>query len=206
MHPPNGLPGGGSSQPAAGQPVTGLCRWLVLGHSGAGKSTLAVDLGQSLGLPVIHLDKLSWRPGWQELDRTEFVQQMRDALGGDRWIIDGNYTGTLNMRLPRAQAVVWLDYSLPLCLWGVGRRIARWRGRVRPDMGEGCPERLDWEFIHWVITQHRRCRRRVAEALAGEATRISVFRFTRPRQTRSFLQAVRSSAPASRPAASGSFL
>ena len=176
----------------------------MLGHSGAGKSTVAAELGQILELPVVHLDRLSWLPGWQELDRGAFVEQVRTAAQQQRWIIDGNYTGTLSLRLPRAQAVIWLDYSLPRCLWGVGKRIARWRGRVRPDMGEGCPERLDWEFILWIITHHGRSRRRVAESLRREGERLRVFRFTRAAQIQSFLQAVRSGAPASRPAASGS--
>ena len=107
-----------------------LHRWLLLGHSGAGKTTLATELGELLKLPVVHLDKLSWRPGWQELDRATFSERTCAAAAGERWIIDGNYTGTLDLRLPRAQAVVWLDYPLWRCLWGVGRRIATWRGRA----------------------------------------------------------------------------
>ena len=171
-------------------------RILVLGHCGAGKSTLAVELGERLRLPVVHLDRLSWLPGWEERDRELFKNLQRDAAAGERWIIEGNYSSTLPLRLPRAQAAIWLDYPLWLCLWRIVRRLGQWRGRVRPDMGDGCPERLNLEFIHWTITHHGVVRRRVRKLLHGQGAHIQLFRFTNPGQTRSFLRALRPARPA----------
>lgn len=177
-------------------------RWLVLGHSGAGKSTLALELGRVLSLPVVHLDQLSWLPGWREQEREVFCAAVAQAAAGDTWIIDGNYSATLGVRLPRAQAVIWLDYSLARCLWGIGRRVWRWRGRVRPDMNPGCPERLDWEFLWWAITHHGHSRRSVTEALAEHGRRIQLYRFTSPEQTRRFVRELRPGARAVHPIAS----
>lgn len=141
-------------------------------------------------LPVVHLDRLSWLPGWREEDREVFAQRVELAVAQERWIIDGNYGGTLAMRLVRAQAVVWLDYSLARCLWGIGRRVMQWRGRVRPDMGEGCPERLDFEFLVWAITHHHASRRSVRQKLEQHGGDVRLMRFTNPGQTRAFLQAL----------------
>lgn len=174
-------------------------RWLIVGHSGAGKSTLAAELSAVLGLPLVHLDRLSWLPGWIEEDRRRFASKVVEATAGDEWIIDGNYAGSLPLRLARAQAAVWLDYSLPRCLLGLGRRIARWRGEVRPDMADGCPERIDWSFVQWVITHHGRSRRLVSQALCGEGAHVRLLRFTNPLQTRSFLQALRPAVPIAHP-------
>ena len=43
-----------------------------------------------------------------------------------------------------------MDYSRWACLWGMFQRIILNRGKVRPDMAEGCPERLDWEFVKYI--------------------------------------------------------
>src|SRR5688572_4423892 len=171
-------------------------RILVLGHCGAGKSTLAMELGERLGLPVVHLDRLSWLPGWQERDRCESKELQCDAAAGQRWVIEGNYSATLSLRLPRAQAAVWLDYPLWVCLWRIARRLMQWRGRVRPDMGDGCPERMNVEFIRWTVTHHRVVRRRLRELLDIEGGHIRLFRFMSPGQSRSFLRALRPAQPA----------
>lgn len=177
-----------------------LQRWLVIGPCGAGKSTLAMELGERLALPVVHLDRLNWLPGWREEDREVFAQRVHEAVAQERWIIDGNYGGTLAMRLVRAQVVVWLDYSLARCLWGIGRRVMQWRGRVRPDMGEGCPEKLDFEFLVWAVTHHHASRRSVHQKLARHGRHVRLMRFTSPGQTRAFLQALHPALPSVFPA------
>ena len=79
-------------------------RILVLGHCGAGKSTLAVQLGAALGLPVVHLDRLNWLPGWRAASRFEFGMRLREAVAGERWVIvlsvgsDGFATRPLSCR------------------------------------------------------------------------------------------------------------
>ena len=125
-------------------------RIIIIGCGGSGKSTLAVKLGKVLGIPVVHLDKLWWRPGWEHISREEFAELLACELERDRWIIDGNFDHTLPQRLQRCDTVIWLRFSRFACLCGVLKRILTTYGTVRLDMGEGCPERMDWDFLKWV--------------------------------------------------------
>src|SRR4051794_10978137 len=94
-------------------------RILVIGSGGAGKSTLARRMGQVLDLPVVHLDVLFWKPGWIETPRPEFERKFGAIIEGPRWVMDGNYSGTLELRIRAADSVVFLDFPPLLCLWRV---------------------------------------------------------------------------------------
>src|SRR5262249_20530376 len=91
------------------QPVSPPKRVLILGPSGSGKSTLARQIGERLDLPVIHLDATNWNPGWVQTERAHFRERVAEAVRGDVWVMDGNDTSDLDLRLPRAEAVIWLD-------------------------------------------------------------------------------------------------
>ena len=123
---------------------------MIIGCGGAGKSTLARQLGEKLNLPVVHLDKLFWKPGWEQISREEFDKLHRETLTQEKWILDGNFDRTMPERIKRCDTVIYLDFSRVACLMGVAKRILTTYGTVRPDMGEGCPERIDWEFLQWV--------------------------------------------------------
>ena len=142
-------------------------RVLVIGSPGAGKSTLSHALARRCGLPLHHLDRMFWLPGWIERDRADGRSELAQVLAQDCWIIDGNYGSTLPLRIARADTVVWLDYPTALCL---GRAVRRWwmyRGQSRPDMTEGCLERLDGEFLLYILNFRRAWRQRNATALTG---------------------------------------
>jgi len=123
---------------------------LIIGCSGSGKSTLAAELGEITGLPVIHLDKLFFRKDWVSVSESQFDTQLQTELNKDRWIIDGNYNRTLHQRLSRCDTVIYLDFNRLICLRNVLKRVWRYKGTTRPDMGEGCPEKIDSEFIKWI--------------------------------------------------------
>ena len=125
-------------------------RVLVIGSGGAGKSTLATQLGGITGLPVIHLDAHYWRTGWVPTPETEWRSRVESLVAGEFWIMDGNYGGTLERRLARADTVVFLDLPRWRCLTRVLTRWLRFRGRSRPSLAPGCPERLRWEFVKWI--------------------------------------------------------
>src|SRR3954469_10285219 len=138
---------------------------LVIGSGGAGKSTFAARLGEILGIEVVHLDSRYWRPGWVEPPKHEWAATVDDLLGGDAWIMDGNYSGTLERRLAACDAVVVLDMSPVTCVWRVTRRAMRYWGTTRPDMAEGCPEQLTLEFLLWVWNYRRRSLPKVVRRL-----------------------------------------
>lgn len=135
-------------------------RIMIIGCGGSGKSTLARELGEKTGLPVVHLDKLFWRSGWVNVSREEFDLLHREAIFRDKWIIDGNFDRTMAERIKRCDTVVYLDFSRFACLMGVAKRIITTYGKVRPDMGDGCPERFDMEFLRWVWNFNRNKRER----------------------------------------------
>ena len=125
-------------------------RVLIIGCGGAGKSTLARALGEKTGLPVVHLDSIFWLPGWVEMEKDAFDQRLREEMAKEAWIMDGNFNRTMEERITHCDTIIYLDFSRFACLRGVLKRVITTYGKVRPDMGEGCPERLDWEFLKWV--------------------------------------------------------
>lgn len=125
-------------------------RVLIVGSPGAGKSTLAVALADRTGLPLYHLDQLYWQPGWVEPDGDQWRATLERVLAQPCWIIDGNYGGTLDARLARADTVIDLDVPSWRCLARVIGRIRVNRGQVRADMGAGCNERFDWRFLLYI--------------------------------------------------------
>ncbi len=135
-------------------------RILIIGCSGAGKSTLARNLGEKLGLPITHLDQLWWSPGWENVTTEEFDRKLSDVLWQRRWIIDGNYSRTIQQRLSRCDTIIYLDFDRWTCLWGMAQRVLGSYGKVRPDMSPGCPERFDWDFVKfiWNFNKNNRVR------------------------------------------------
>ena len=140
-------------------------RILVIGSGGAGKSTVARRLGQLLDLEVNHLDKFYWKPGWVESPRDEWQQTVTELVNRDSWIIDGNYSGTLELRMQRSDTIVFLDMPRLLCLWRIVKRNLRYRHGGRPDITEGCLERLNFEFVRWVWNYSRRSRPKVVKLI-----------------------------------------
>src|SRR3989338_1002761 len=114
-------------------------RILVIGSAGAGKSTFAKRLHEKLGLPLIHLDQHYWRPGWVKPEKIEWERKVKELLGGESWIIDGNYRSTLHLRLPAADAIIFLDFSRWRCFWGIVRRRCF---KDRQEKLAGSPEQI----------------------------------------------------------------
>lgn len=125
-------------------------RVVILGCSGSGKSTMARALGEKTGLPVIHGDRLFWHSGWVESTKEEIDHKLTAAAQQEQWIIDGNYMRTLPQRLERCDTILYLDLPRWACLLSVFKRFFTSVGTVRPDMPEGCPEKIDWEFLRWI--------------------------------------------------------
>lgn len=162
-------------------------RVLVVGPCGAGKSTLSHELARRLDLPLFHMDRLAWKPGWIDSTHDELRTALAPILAGERWLIDGNYGGTLPERLARADTVIVLDYPIPLCLARIVRRYRQYRGRSRPDMTEGCPEKIDLEFVRYVATWRLGPARRLEASLRDWGG--TVVRLRSPHETEHWLAA-----------------
>ena len=135
-------------------------RILVMGSSGSGKSTFARRLSDATGIPFVSLDALFWKPGWQPSEASTFESCVAETTRQPRWVMDGNYIsqGAGNLRRQLADTVIWFDLPRRTCMAGILRRIVRSYGQVRPEMAEGCPEKIDLEFFRYVWTYRHRQR------------------------------------------------
>lgn len=162
-------------------------RIALIGSGGSGKSTLARTLGARLGLPVHHLDALYWQPGWVATDRPRWRQMQEALCAQPRWIVDGHYGATLDIRLQHCDTVIFLDMNRWLCLARVLWRSLRGRGRRRVDMAPGCPERIDGPFMKLILQFPRDKRPGILAALQALPPSQTVHVLRNPRQVRDFV-------------------
>ncbi len=129
----------------------------IIGYSGSGKSTLAGKLGTILQSDVLHLDTVQFLPGWKirnEEDKKEIIKEFLDTH--DSWVIDGNYSKLFyERRMMEADIIIIILFNRFSCLHRVIHRYIKYKNVTRPDMGEGCNEKLDWEFIKWILYDQR---------------------------------------------------
>jgi adenylate kinase family enzyme len=140
---------------------------MIVGPGGAGKSWLAKRIAERTGLPLIHLDREYWRPGWIETPKPAWKARVAEIVARERWVMDGNYGGTLALRMARADTIVFLDVSRWASLAGVlSRRV---RANQREDMTDGCPERVNLTFLRWLWRYHDHHRPGVLEQIGAYA-------------------------------------
>lgn len=166
-------------------------RIAIIGSSGSGKSTLARQLQTILGLPVFHLDRLYWKPGWVPTERQEWRQIQQELIGRPEWIIDGNYGSTVELRVEAADTIIFLDLPRALCLWRAFQRRITYRAADRPDMGEGCPEKVDWAFVTWIWNFPARDRPKLLNLLERYRHTKQVIHLRSPREANAFLATLR---------------
>ena len=160
---------------------------LVIGSSGAGKSTFSRRLHKATDLPLIHLDRLYWKPNWIEIDKDEWKQTVENALHGDAWILDGNYSATLEMRLEKCDTVIFLDLPRLLCVYRILKRVALYRPGSRPDIADGCDEQFDWKFLKFVWNYPTRSKPKVETLLRKFANEKTIFRLCSKKEIEDFL-------------------
>ena len=134
----------------------------------------------------MHLDQLFWTPGWVSVSKDEFDRLHEAALAEEKWIMDGNFDRTIPVRLQRCDTVIYLYFNRFACLMGVLKRVLTTYGKVRPDMGEGCPERIDLDFLKWVWNFNKNKRERIY-GLLKEAEGVQVIILKNRRMVKKFL-------------------
>lgn len=161
---------------------------MVIGVSaGAGKSTLARRLGEELEIEVIHLDRLYWRPGWVESPLDEFRASQQENVQKEKWIIEGNYSNSFDIRAEKADTIVYIELPLSICLYRVVKRWITNIGKNRPDMADGCAEKLDWKFIKFIVKTYNQRKKTMAERIeAFRKKKKKVYILKSEKEVRSF--------------------
>lgn len=176
----------------AGRPrldVGRLRRVVVIGPYGAGKTWLAHELGAALQIPVHHLDALRWQADWTLLPRPEWVALLERLVAGDAWVMDGNFEGTLDIRLQRCETILVLDAPLWLAFARtVRRRLSRGERR---DLPSELRERLNLNLLRLFVRYRREVRPKLLELVAEYAAGRQVVVLRRRADARSLLDAIR---------------
>ena len=162
---------------------------LVIGSGGSGKTTLARRLAARLNIELIHLDSLYWKPGWVETPKSEWLKIVEEIVNRDTWIMDGNYSGTLDLRIRACDTVIFLDIPRLVCLWRVGKRLLLNWNKTRPDMAEECREKFNPGFMLWIWGYRKRTRPKVL-ALLSESTSKRILVLRSQRDIKEFLATV----------------
>ena len=133
---------------------------IIIGCPGAGKSTFARNLQQKTGLPLFYLDMLYWNSDRTTVSKEVFFERLQNVLKLDKWIIDGNYKGSMEMRMKECDTVFFLDYPVDICLDGIKKR----KGTPRPDM-PWIETEDDEEFLKFIRNYNMQNRPQVMELL-----------------------------------------
>lgn len=150
---------------------------MVIGVSaGVGKSTFAKRLGEKLQIQVHHLDTFYWKPNWIEASRDEFVHAQEQIVDDKEWIIEGNYTDTFEVRVEKADTLIYLELPLYVCLYRVLKRRIMYHGKTRSDMTVGCPEKIDWAFVKFILTTYFPRKRKMAERFQSYDKKVIVLK------------------------------
>ena len=163
----------------------------LIGSGGSGKSTLARKLGKKLNIEVYHLDALFWKPNWRQTSKEEQRKVQNELVKKEEWIIDGNYNGTMDIRLNAVDTIIFVDISRVICIYRVFKRMIQYRGKSRPDMAEGVNERLDFDFLKWVWAYPKTKKPVVLKKLEQLPNDKKVIILKSPREVQLFLDKVK---------------
>ncbi|HBY99094.1 MAG: hypothetical protein M5U01_42110 [Ardenticatenaceae bacterium] len=184
------IPESASHREVTGHPAR---RIVVIGTTGSGKTTLARQLARRLGLPHVELDALNWGPNWSAAPVDVLRERTAQALSGDAWVIDGNYSRVRDIVWGRADTVVWLDYPLPVIMARLVRRTLR-RITTREELWGGNRESWRVQLLSrdslflWALQTYRRRRREYPELLARpEYAHLQIVRLRSPREAEAWL-------------------
>lgn len=162
----------------------------LIGSGGSGKSTLARRLGKKLNIEVYHLDALFWKPNWTPTSKEEQIEVQNELVKKEEWIIDGNYNGTMDIRLNAVDTIIFVDINRVICIFRVFKRMVQYRGKSRPDMAEGVNERFDFDFLKWVWDYPKTKKSVVLKKLERLPNDKKVIILNSPREVQLFLDKV----------------
>lgn len=168
-------------------------RVMIIGCSGSGKSTFSRKLNEMTQLPLIHLDQKYWKPNWVEPSKEEWRKTISGIVQEEEWIMDGNFSGTWDLRIPRADTIIFIDKPTYISFYRMMKRIFFNYGKTRPDMTEGCPERFDLQFFHYVLVYNLTRRKSILRKLESCKKEKQVFVLRKEKDLNDFLKNVKHS-------------
>ena len=133
---------------------------IVIGCPGSGKSTVSRTLHNKTGIQLYHLDMMYWNADKTTVEKSVFLERLSAVLEKNEWIIDGNYSSTMELRMAACDTVIFLDYPLDVCLDGIRER----RGKPRSDM-PWIETEEDAEFIEFIRNYNEQQKPKVLELL-----------------------------------------
>lgn len=141
---------------------------LIIGCAGSGKTTLAKKISKCTEIPIIHMDKFYWKDNWEKVTDIEWEAKVSSLCQVESWVMDGNYTSTLSMRMKYATTVIYLDMPRWKCLLRVfTRRFKFIHNQTRQDLPENCHERVNLKFYKWVWNYPKRSRQITLDMLSN---------------------------------------
>ena len=164
-------------------------RIAIIGCGGSGKSTIARQLAQILDAPLTHLDATYYDEQWNPLPQEEFAAKQEKLVAGERWIIEGNYAGTLPIRLAAADTVIFLDLPAATCLWGIAQRRRRYRGGQHQT--DGVYDRITWNFVRYILGYRHVMRPRVRNLIREHGPHVRLISLTSRRQANQLVDRLR---------------
>ncbi len=128
----------------------------IIGYSGSGKSTLAKKLSEKYNCPLLYLDTVNFKPGWQQRNIEEAKRVVEEFMKNDSWIIDGNYYDLYQeRRMEEADKIIFMNFPRHICFRQAYKRFIDSKNKVRESMAEGCVEKFDFEFAKWILVDGR---------------------------------------------------
>jgi adenylate kinase family enzyme len=133
----------------------------IIGYSGSGKSTLAKNLAHYYEIPVLFLDTVNFLPNWVERSKQDGRLIVSDFMQNDSWVIDGNYSDFFQReRLEQSDKIIFMNFPRRICIYRAFKRYLKYKNTTREDMANGCIEKIDLEFIWWILHEGRNKERR----------------------------------------------
>jgi adenylate kinase family enzyme len=142
------------------------------------------------GLPLYHLDREYYKPGWVKPTSEVWKQKILELCEKSQWIIDGNYISSLETRMQYADLLILLDVNRVKCLYRAVMRAVLPSKKHRSDMAEGCNERHDKEFYHFIWNFNKTTRPRIMQ-LIDEHKELEVVILRNNREIRKYLNQIR---------------
>lgn len=165
-------------------------RVMVIGSPGSGKSSLCQTLSEKLSLPLIELDREYWRPGWMRPDPAVWKAEAAALAARDEWVMQGTYPSTMDIRVARADWLVWVDLPMPVCFGHEFRQMLKARREKMAEVAPGCPRRFDLALLRFVWSFPTTVTPRIAAMVARERRNRTIFILRSPREREDFLSKV----------------